>query len=261
MSVFKMTLAYDGGAYCGWQVQSQQRTVQETIETALAEIVGAPVRVIASGRTDAGVHALGQVIGFDTDSHLSCDVLRRAVQSRLPSDVAVLDVVPATDTFHPIRDAITKRYRYVLSDAAIHDVFSRRYCWQYPSPLSVAAMARAGAMLVGKHDFSSFQSTGAPRESTVRTISRLTVERRGNQERGEIWIEIEADGFLYNMVRAIVGTLTEVGRGGQGEAWCGEVLVACNRGRAGPTAPPQGLFLVDVDYGTTLKSDAFPMEP
>ncbi len=255
MRVIKMTLAYDGTAYSGWQVQANQSTLQGTVEAALAEVTGKPIRVIASGRTDAGVHALGQVVGFDTDSHLSCAVLRRAVQRYLPSDVAVIEMVPADDAFHPIRDAIKKRYRYVLSDAEVHDVFSRQYCWQYPAPLSTGAMARAAEMLVGKHDFASFQSTGAPRESTVRKISHLSVKRQGNLERGEIWIEIEADGFLYNMVRAIVGTLAEVGRGGQSEGWCAEVLAACDRSQAGPTAPPQGLFLVSVDYETGLNSD------
>ena len=259
MRVIKMTLAYDGTAYCGWQVQTSGRTLQETVESALTKVTGTPVRVLASGRTDAGVHALGQVIGFETDSTLSCTVLRRAVQNHLPPDVAVLEAVPARDTFHPIRDAKTKRYRYVLSDAEIHDVFSRRYCWQYPSPLCTVAMSRAGEILVGKHNFASFQSTGAPRASTIRTISELSVKRRENRDRGAIWIEVEADGFLYNMVRAIVGTLTEIGRGGQREAWCGEALAACDRSQAGPTAPPQGLFLVSVDYGTGSKSDTDPI--
>ncbi len=248
MAVIKMTLAYDGTAYCGWQIQPKQKTLQATLEQALAEVTGAQTRVIASGRTDAGVHAIGQAVSFNTESHLSCDVLRRAVQSQLPPDIAILEAVPEKDTFHPIRDAVSKRYRYVLSDALVPSVFSRRYCWHYPAPLAASAMARAGTMLVGKHDFASFQSSGAPRESTVRTVSDLSVERQGDQDRGEIWIEVEANGFLYNMVRAIVGTLTEVGRGAQSEAWCGEVLAARDRSHAGPTAPPQGLFLLFVDY-------------
>ena len=248
MAVIKMTLAYDGTAYCGWQIQPKHKTVQATLEQALAEVTGAPTRVIASGRTDAGVHAIGQAVSFYTKSHLSCDVLRRAVQSRLPPDIAILEAVPEKDTFHPIRDAVSKRYRYVLNDALIPSVFSRRYCWHYPAPLAASTMARAGKMLVGKHDFASFQSSGAPRESTVRILSDLSVERQGDQDRGEIWIEVEANGFLYNMVRAIVGTLTEVGRGAKSEAWCGEVLAARNRSHAGPTAPPQGLFLLFVNY-------------
>ncbi|MBC18940.1 MAG: tRNA pseudouridine(38-40) synthase TruA [Planctomycetaceae bacterium] len=249
MATMKMTIAYDGTAYCGWQVQPRQRTLQQTIEQALKDVTGAPIRVLASGRTDAGVHALGQVVGFSTESHLAADALRRAVQSRVPPDIAIIDVTPAADNFHPIRDAVSKRYRYVLSDALIADVFSRRYCWQYPVQLSASAMARAGELLVGKHDFASFQSSGSPRESTIRTISHLTVERQSNNDRGEIWVEVEADGFLYNMVRAIVGTLTEVGRGAESEDWCGQVLAALDRSHAGPTAPPQGLFLLSVDYG------------
>ena len=254
MREIKMTLAYDGTAYSGWQVQAKQRTVQGVVEAALAAVTGAPVRIVASGRTDAGVHALGQVVGFSIDSHLSCDVLKRAIQGNLPADVSVRELELAPAGFHPIRDAKSKRYRYVLSDAEVHDVFTRAYCWQTSGPVCVSAMQRAAGGLVGRHDFASFQSSGAPRESTVRTIYDLHVSRLSDAPRGTIWIEVEADGFLYNMVRAIVGTLAEVGRGAQDEAWCGQVLALCNRSQAGPTAPPQGLFLVSVDYGTIFST-------
>ena len=256
MRVFKMKLAYDGAAYCGWQVQAAHCTVQGVVESALAKVTGQTVRVLASGRTDAGVHALGQVVGFSLESHLSCAVLRKAIQSHLPPDVAILELGSAPQGFHPIRDAKRKRYRYILNDAEIHDVFSRRYCWQYPGPLCTSAMLRAGKDLIGTHDFASFQSAGSPRESTVRTISDLCVQRPRGGDRGEIWIEVEADGFLYNMVRAIVGTLTEVGRGAEREDWCERVLHAQDRSQGGPTAPAQGLFLVSVDYGTVFNAVA-----
>jgi tRNA pseudouridine38-40 synthase len=227
------------------------------------------VRAIASGRTDAGVHALGQVAAFRTDTHLPADVLRRALNAELPPDVAVLGAADAPEGFHPIRDAVRKRYRYVIHDGPVRDVFRRRYCWQYPSPLDHAAMARAAGALVGTHDFSSFETSGAARKDSIRTIHELTVERgRGGDEfnverarRDEpqieqgrdddthwITVEVEADGFLYNMVRAIVGTLVEVGRGAEGESWVAQVLAAADRTKAGPTAPPQGLFLVRVEY-------------
>ena len=254
MRNFKMTLAYDGTAYSGWQVQSEQQTVQGVLEAAVEAVTGTPVRVLASGRTDAGVHALGQVVAFSIDTELSCEVLRRAVQGNLPDDVSVREVVSAPDGFHPIRDARSKRYRYVLSDAEVHDVFLRTYCWQYPRSLEAEVMQRAANALIGKHDFASFQSSGAPRESTVRTIYELQVIRPAKAPRGPLWIEVEADGFLYNMVRAIVGTLTEIGRGAEEAAWCAQVLADRDRSQAGPTAPPQGLFLLSVDYGTMFCS-------
>ena len=254
MRTLKLTLAYDGTAYAGWQVQPGCRTVQGTLEAAARKVTGRSVRVVASGRTDAGVHALGQVAGFQTHSDLPAGVLRRALNAELPEDVAVLEVAEAADDFHPIRDAVRKRYRYVIHDAPVRDVFRRQYCWHYShGRLDAEAMSRAGKALLGRHDFRSFQSSGAERESSVRTIFDLSVQRcRGEQGRGEehdwITLEVEADGFLYNMVRAIVGTLVEVGRGAQGESWPAEVLRAADRAAAGPTAPPQGLFLVRVDY-------------
>jgi len=272
MHTLKLTLAYDGTAYAGWQVQPGQTTVQGTLEAALQKITGRPVRVLASGRTDAGVHALGQVVGLQTDSHLSADVLRRALNAELPGDIAVIDVVEAPHDFHAIRDAVRKRYCYVIHDGPVRDVFQRRYCWHVSTPLDVEAMHRAAQSLLGKHDFSSFETAGAKRESSVRTVFDISVarekgvrtiysenrsdpfsspiysENRSDPFSSRIVVEVEANGFLYNMVRAIVGTLVEVGRGAQPESWITEVLQATNRSAAGPTAPPQGLFLVKVDY-------------
>ena len=244
-----MTLAYDGSQYSGWQVQNSQSTLQRALEEALSGITGESTRVVASGRTDAGVHALGQVAGFSTDTQLTEEALQRALNACLPEDIAILKIESERDDFHAIRDARSKRYRYVIHDAGFRDVFVRKYCWQQMRQLNVAAMARAAEALVGTHDFCSFQSTGAPRESTVRTVSDLTIARPPEVEQGVVIIEIEADGFLYNMVRAIVGTLVEVGRGAKQEDWPGEVLAAKQRSMAGPTAPPQGLFLVSVEYG------------
>jgi len=248
MRSIKLTLAYDGTAYAGWQVQPGETTVQEVLERAIERITGQQVRAIASGRTDAGVHALGQVVGFRTETHLSADVLRRALNAELPHDVAVLEAADADGGFHPIRDAVRKCYRYVIHDGPVRDVFRRRYCWQYHRRLDDAAMARAARPLLGTHDFSSFETSGAKRKDSIRTIYRLSVERGRGAEQDFITIEIEADGFLYNMVRAIVGSLVEVGRGAEDESWVAQVLAAADRRAAGPTAPPQGLFLVSVDY-------------
>jgi tRNA pseudouridine38-40 synthase len=249
MCVLKMTLAYDGSRYSGWQVQNGPRTLQGTLEAALADVTGESIRVVASGRTDAGVHAYGQVVGFATESPLAIDVLKRAINASLPEDIAVLEISTAADDFHAIRDARSKRYRYVIHDAGVRDVFARKYCWRQAKKFDVAAMSRAAAALVGTHDFCSFQSTGAPRESTIRTVTELTVTRPDGMNQGMIVVEIEADGFLYNMVRVIVGTLVEVGRGAKTEQWPEQVLAGQQRSLAGPTAPPQGLFLVAVDYG------------
>jgi len=249
MHTIKLTLAYDGTAYAGWQVQPREKTVQQVLEKAIEKVTGEQVRVLASGRTDAGVHALGQVVGFRTKTALSPDVLRRALNAELPHDVAVLATAGAPEDFHPIRDAVRKRYRYVIHDGPVRDVFRLRYSWKYKTRLDDAAMARAARALLGKHDFSSFETSGAERNDSIRTVYDVSLERGRGGHADLITFEIEADGFLYNMVRAIVGTLVEVGRGAQDVSWVAHVLAAADRPAAGPTAPPQGLYLVAVDYG------------
>ncbi len=248
MATFKLTLAYDGTDFAGWQVQPGKRSVQGVLETALRQITGEEVRAVASGRTDAGVHALGQVVAIRTDTRLPEDVLQRALNAQLPHDVAVLQVVRVPDHFHPIRDALRKRYRYVIHDGPVRDVFRRRFAWQYPCRLDEAAMHRAAQHLLGTHDMASFQARGAERETTRRTVYDIGVRRGQDEEQHVLTIEVEANGFLYKMVRAIVGTLVEVGRGAQDEAWVATVRDACDRRAAGPTAPAQGLCLVRVEY-------------
>jgi tRNA pseudouridine38-40 synthase len=276
MRTIKLTLAYDGTDFAGWQTQETGRSVQSALEDALEKITGARPSTLASGRTDAGVHALGQVASFCTESHLPLDVLQRALNAELPRSIAVLDAAEVHDGFHATHDALRKRYRYVLHDGPVRDVFSLRYAWHFGhGRLNVEAMQRAAAALVGTHDFSSFETTGAPRKTSVRTVYELCIEREGTAQSspllpGEgqgvratktglsplpspdqsdyVTIEIEANGFLYNMVRTIVGTLVDVGRGARPESWPGEVLAARDRRRAGRTAPPQGLFLVSVQY-------------
>jgi tRNA pseudouridine38-40 synthase len=249
MRCIKLTLAYDGTAYAGWQSQPDRTTVQGTLEAAIEKIVGHPASVLASGRTDAGVHALGQVATFHTGNPLPADVLGRALNAQLPRDVAVLAVEDMPEGFHPIRDALRKRYRYLIHDGPVRDVFRRDYCWHYVhGRLDASAMHRAAAALQGRHDFSSFESSGAPRADSIRTVFEFTVQRGRAGEGDLVAFEIEADGFLYNMVRALVGTLVEVGRAARGEHWPAAVLQAADRRAAGPTAPPQGLFLVSVSY-------------
>lgn len=244
----KVTLAYDGTDFAGWQIQSNARTVQGTIRDVVARITGESVNLIGSGRTDAGVHALAQVASFETASRHSCDVFQRALNAELPHDIAILHVEEAPPGFHAQRSALRKRYRYVIHDAGTRDVFTRRYCWTIPYRLDDAAMQRAAEALVGKHDFSSFETAGSPRETSVRTVYALDIIRPHAERPYELYIEVEADGFLYNMVRAIAGTVVQVGRGVQQEQWVREVLESKDRSAAGVTAPAQGLFLLWVKY-------------
>lgn len=248
MRTFKLTLSYDGSNYAGWQIQRGQKTLQETLEQVLAKITGGAVRVAASGRTDAGVHALGQVVSFRSPTHLEPSVLQKACNAELPHDMAVLAAELVADEFHATRDALRKRYRYTLDDGAVRDVFARRYVWQFRERLDAEAMHRAAQALAGTHDFCSFETSGAERETSVRTIFEISVGRLPDGAGDRLALEIEGNGFLYNMVRAIVGTLVEVGRGTRGESWPGEVLAARDRKAAGQTAPAQGLCLVRVDY-------------
>lgn len=321
MRCLKLTLAYDGSDFAGWQHQLGQRTVQGVLEQALAQVAGKCGRLLASSRTDAGVHALGQVVSCRTESQLPPEALRRALNAVLPPDVAVLAAEETTPQFHPLRNVQSKRYAYLICDSPLRPIFWRRYCWHFRSGrLDAEAMQRAAAGLCGTHDFRSFQTSGAPRRSSVRSVQQLKVRRlpagqggagglpaaailgpvalaprhasdfaafpssydartaagptpdegtpanhpaqllptplrpeaAARQVSGDwIVVEIEADGFLYNMARAIVGTLVEVGRGAKPECWPAEVLRAADRRRAGRTAPPQGLFLVEVRYRAT----------
>ena len=247
MRTFKVTLSYDGTNYSGWQFQPGQPTLQETFERTLAKITGEAIRIAASGRTDAGVHAAGQVVSFRSDTHHEPDVLLRALNAELPHDMAVSAVDLVADDFHATHSARGKVYRYTILDGPARDVFAGRYVWQYRSRLDAEAMHRSAQALVGRHDFASFETSGSPRETSVRTIFSLTVQRLPATS-DRIEVEVSGDGFLYNMVRAIVGTLVDVGRGVRDDAWPGQVLLACDRGEAGQTAPAQGLCLMRVDY-------------
>ena len=213
-----------------------------------SSITGQHVPTVASGRTDAGVHALGQVVSCAADCRLDAKHLQRALNANLPLDIRVREAVEAPAGFHAIRDAVKKRYRYVLQDGLIPDVFLRNYSCFVPAALDEQSMQRSAQALVGTHDFSSFQASGAPRASSVRTVVELVVRRVEDEPSSRIFIEIEADGFLYKMVRNIVGSLLEVGQGRRPEDWPGQVLAARDRRRAGRTAPARGLFLLRVDY-------------
>lgn len=260
MRTFKLTLAYDGTDFAGWQRQPGRRTLQGTLESVLTRITGAGVTVEGSGRTDAGVHALGQVASFVTAIQLAPDVLQRALNAELPDDLLVLDVCPAREGFHARFDAIGKCYRYLLHDGPRRELFARRYHWHVRHRLDADAMHAAAQGLLGNHDFRSFETAWPNRLSSVRTITEISVRRGAGGEPGEVsWLpladptdyialEVAADGFLYNMVRTIVGTLIEVGRGARPVGWPAEALAAQDRRAAGRTAPPQGLFLLRVDY-------------
>jgi len=249
MRNIKLILRYDGKTYSGWQAQRDRRTVQGTVTETLEKITCQPVRLFGSSRTDAGVHAYGQVANFHTETHLTCDVLRQAANAELPKDIQVVDVAEVPESFHAISNAIRKRYRYVLDDGNPGDLFRRNYTWHVRSKLNVEAMHRGAQHLLGKHDFRSFETHYPNRTTSVRTILDIEARRADDEQGSFVHVEVEADGFLYNMVRTIVGTLVDVGLGRQEEIWPAEVLAALDRSAAGMTAPPQGLFLLWIDYG------------
>jgi tRNA pseudouridine38-40 synthase len=245
MRNLKITLSYDGTDFSGWQTQPGYRTVQETLEGAIARLTGEPrVRVNASGRTDAGVHAVGQVANFYSITRLPPAKLLGAINAHLPPDIVLREVADVPQAFDATHDAVRKLYRYVIHDGPVPSPFLRRHAWHSKRRLDAPAMARAAVALRGRHDFRSFETEWPNRMSSVRTITHLAVNRCGEH----IWIDVEADGFLYNMVRAIAGTLIDVGRGHWPEQKVLEVLEAQDRRLAGPTAPALGLFLMRVTY-------------
>jgi tRNA pseudouridine38-40 synthase len=244
MRNIKLLLSYDGTDFSGWQRQRDRRTVQQVLEEAIGRLTGVVPATNASGRTDAGVHALGQVVHFLTVSRHAPEVFVKALNATLPPDVRVKEAWEMPQSFHATLDAQAKLYRYVIDNGAIADPFQTRYSWHVYQSLDIAAMHSAAQSLRGRHDFHSFETHWPNRTSSVRTIAHIAVNRMNDA----IWIDVEADGFLYNMVRSIAGTLVEVGKGKWPEAQVAEVLAAEDRRVAGPTAPPQGLFLVRVRY-------------
>lgn len=241
----KILLSYDGGDYAGWQKQPDRRTIQQELEAAIHTVTcDRTIRANASGRTDSGVHAVGQVVNFLTESKIAIATVPRALNAHLPDDIVVRAAEEMPEAFDANRDAIRKQYRYVIQDGRPQNPFMRRYSCPSHVPLDVGLMAEAARPLVGTHDFHSFETEWPNRKSSVRTITRLTVNRFGEW----IWIDVEADGFLYNMVRAIAGTLILVGRGYWPVEQVASILAAQDRTRAGPTAPAQGLFLMRVTY-------------
>ncbi len=252
---FKLTIAYDGTDFVGWQVQPNGESIQSTLQRAIAAVTKQTVAVVGSGRTDSGVHALAQVASCTLQRWTaSAADLGQAINSFLPPAVVVHSVVDAPDDFHPIRDATGKRYRYQIQIGGSHDPFSYRYRWRVRAPLDVQAMQTAAKRLEGERDFASFQAAGAPRKSTVRHVRACQVVvqndppatvRQGNStQRQDITIEVEANGFLYNMVRNIVGTLVEVGRGKHPPAWVDDVIAAREPWRGRSHRATAGTFLV-----------------
>jgi len=245
----KLTIAYDGTGLVGWQRQASGTSVQALLEEALATLEGGPVAAAGAGRTDAGVHALGQVASVTLHRDMEPRTVMRAVNMHLPPAVRVLAAEEVGPEFHARFRAAAKTYRYRIWNGDVLSPFERPYAWHVPWPmLDVAAMDAAAARLVGTHDFAAFQGTGSDPETTVRSIFSSTIVRDARTREPLITYDVRADGFLRHMVRAIVGTLVEVGRGREPEGWMSEVMESRERRRAGPTAPPTGLFLVGVEY-------------
>lgn len=241
---WKCVCAYDGTAFAGWQSQVGGTAVQDVIEARLGAVFKRPVRVHGSGRTDAGVHALGQVFHFDAEWRHGPEKLLAALRTGLPPAIQIKSARPVAGEFHARFKATGKRYEYRvhLGDA---DPFTRPYCWQIFRPLDLAAMRTAADLLRGRHDFRAFTAVNGPeKEDTVRELRRLDVMRRGRLLR----ITAEADGFLYKMVRSLVGALVSVGEGRMTPAQIGELLAGKRRVALVETAPPQGLFLAKVFY-------------
>ena len=246
MPNFRFTLEYDGAGFAGWQAQAGgERTVQDTFESAIERVTGRRLRVAASGRTDAGVHALGQVVSAHIDTELPPAALQRALNQILPDDLAVVSAERAADDFHARRSATGKLYRYRIWNAPIRSPLRASRAHWVPRELDVPAMSKAAEAFVGRHDFAALQAAGSEVESTVRTLARVEIEREPS---GELVFWVEGDGFLRHMVRNLVGTLLEVGAGRRSIESMAELLASEDRRQAGPTAPAGALTLVRVFY-------------
>ncbi len=259
----KLTISYDGGSYHGWQVQPDRITVQEVIENAILQITGEPSRLASAGRTDTGVHAIGQVASLKTNSTIPAERFRPAIQSQLPDDVVIRDSCEVPDDFHAGYAARWKLYRYLILNSEIPHPHLNRFTTRIAAKLDATKMNQAAQSLVGEHDFRSFESHYPNKATSVRHVKYCSVQQgtswsawqpsiEGNpildNNLSIISLDIVANGFLYNMVRAITGTLLKIGSGDWPVDAAKRVLEAMDRKQAGPTAPPQGLYLMHVEY-------------
>lgn len=255
MGKIRLLIEYNGTAYQGWQIQKKGDTIQGIIEDRILKITGEQSRVIGAGRTDAGVHALGQVAAFRTESRLDPQTIKRALNAVLPQDIRVLDASVADGSFNPRDDATKKSYFYVITNQRISSAFLYRYSWLVQQQLELKSMTEAAQVLIGTYDFSSFMGTGSSIKNPVRQIFSLSIDRFEKIDfmtvsiKGEfIKIRIEANGFLRHMARNIIGTLVEIGRGRISADRMEEILKSHDRRLAGPTAPATGLFLERIVY-------------
>ncbi len=245
MRNIKLLIEYDGTNYLGWQVQAKGLTIQGMIEEKLKRLTGEGVRLIGSGRTDSGAHALEQVAHFKVQNRMDVGTIQKALNSLLPPDIVIKKVEEVEESFHARKQARSKVYEYRILNRPIRSVFHRGYAWHIPQKLDWEEVKKATQKLVGEHDFSSFRSTGTPTKTAVRKLFRAEWKKGRN---GLIRFEIEASGFLKQMVRAIVGTLVEVGKKKIDADAFRRILESKDRKEAGPTAPAHGLFLKEVKY-------------
>lgn len=243
---FKLTIEYDGTDYHGWQVQPNGPSIQEAIESAIETMTRQKIRLSGSGRTDAGVHALGQVANFRCDTRITATEFQKGLNGILPDAIAIRQCIEVPLEFHARYDAQSKLYRYQIVNQPIAPAIDRHYVWWIRSPLDIDAMQQAARHLMGSHDFKAFEGAGSPRATTVRHVkqTQLTMDAYP----GPLRFEISANGFLRYMVRNIMGSLVAVGRGEITPDQFQAVMASCDRRQAGATAPPQGLFLVCVQY-------------
>ncbi len=246
-----LTIEYDGTNYCGWQVQNHSKgaytsspSIQATIESGLREILQEKVKLIASGRTDAGVHALAQVANFHTRSKLPLERIQKALNSLIPRDISITKIELAPDDFHSRFSAKSKLYRYTILARPHHSAFLKNQVYFMPFPIDVLLMQKEARVLLGRHNFKSFQATQKKERNPFKTIKRVKIVKSADL----LTIDIEADGFLYNMVRNIVGTLVEIGRGRRAPGSLKKILLSKDRKLAGPNAPARGLALLKVKY-------------
>ncbi|MDR4482791.1 MAG: tRNA pseudouridine(38-40) synthase TruA [Nitrospirales bacterium] len=244
MATIKLTIEYDGTAYAGWQRQPNQPTIQAALETALTRITQQHISVIAAGRTDAGVHARGQVVSFHSNQPIPVNKWRFAINSALPPDISVLSSEEVPESFHARYSAKEKRYEYRISRHPARPAIDRNRVWHLPYDLDIPAIRQAMSDLLGRHDFTSFQGPRASTSDPMCVVSEVSL----NSESMTVSIQIQANRFLKQMVRALVGTLTEVGRHKRSPGSMADILQAKDRRAAGETAPPQGLYLLHVLY-------------